>query len=308
MADGSGTGPGNGHEDPLLVRRFVLDPHEIDGTSQPGHTWPEPSRHVPAHRARKFRVERADAVLPGVVSDDDTAGGGPSRRRVLLIAGLVVLVAIALAAIGLGVINGGDHGPRALPTASPPGAPDETAPGTLGTAPGSTPPAGPGQPGGQLPGEQWPVRAGPGTLTDPGVPATAPMQISPTTLAWTAQSSPPAEPRTGAIGTDGDRCLTVSGGKPHGQDKHARVARCDGTDGQVWTLAADGTIRLGGKCALAEDTGIRIAGCGRRPAAQWRAGPAGILLSVSTGECLTDAGDAVIARCTGSADQRWTLP
>ena len=411
MADG-GTGPGNGNGDPLLVRRFVLDPKDVGDPSEPAHRWPAPARHVPAHRAGKrgahqagapetgatepaaaeqtsdeptaeptaaeptaadrtaaertmaeptmaeptaaeptaaepFRIESSSAaptaiepnaagsgatgsdtsesipvVLPGYPGEhgypgepdrpaDAQAGDGPSRRRVLLIAGMVVLVAIALAATGIAVINGGDSGrPRLMPASSAPGGRSSAAPpGTIGAAPGGTSPGTtpgvPGQPGGPELGGPGPgaSRNGPGS----GL-ATATVEITPTMLAQTAKSSPPAESHTGAIGTDDDRCLALPGGKPLGHMKYAQVTECDGTDGQTWALDADGTMRLGGKCALARDTAVRISGCGHRREAQWRAGPGGILLNVSTGRCLTDEGDAVIAPCTGAPNQRWTLP
>ena len=83
---------------------------------------------------------------------------------------------------------------------------------------------------------------------------------------------------------------------------------CDGSRGQSWTLEDDGTVRLGGMCALAEDSVIRVTGCGHRPQGQWRTGPGGIVLNVASGECLTDAGDTTVAPCTGGPDQRWSVP
>lgn len=391
MANGKRRGNGNG--DPLLVRRFVLGPAEAYDAGEEAHTWPAPAhdepggdteaadlpvagrtppgiapadfpegRHIPAHRASRFRradegagprraetaggaagaaafgaaqpgtstpgtlvparrsaleptaIKSTAVVLPGSPAED-VADNRPSRRRVLLLAGLVVAVAIALAATGLAVLNGNERGPRALPTPSGlTGGPESGTPS--GSPPGSAPMPNQRQPNGipQIGPAPENTRAGGATanggLTAGGVqaPETATADVSPAALDRTAQSSPPAQTRTGTIRTGNDRCLALPGGKPRDHQKYAMVYPCDGTEGQWWTLGSDGTIRLGGKCALAEGSVLRVSGCGHRAQAQWRAGSGGIVLNVSTGQCLTDAGETTVARCTGGTNQRWSLP
>ncbi|GAA3338074.1 hypothetical protein GCM10020358_16830 [Amorphoplanes nipponensis] len=99
-------------------------------------------------------------------------------------------------------------------------------------------------------------------------------------------------------------------------DNHIQVFTCNDTAAQRWTVAADGTLRVMGKCAVAADDGtVRITGCDGRPAAQWRAGGNGTLLQLATGDCLTDPGSGTrsgtgvrIEDCSGAERQRWQLP
>ncbi|BCJ48861.1 hypothetical protein Asp14428_03360 [Actinoplanes sp. NBRC 14428] len=123
---------------------------------------------------------------------------------------------------------------------------------------------------------------------------------------------PPAADRTGTIASAGGRCLSLGGllgidGSP------VQVAGCTGFTAQTFTLAADGTLRVSGRCAQVTDDGeVRSTGCDGRQSAQWRAGPGGSLVNPATGRCLSDPGtpgaNTRVADCTGGADQRWTLP
>ena len=136
-------------------------------------------------------------------------------------------------------------------------------------------------------------------------PSPAPPAAEPTL------SSPPAA-RTGQITGAGGRCLALGGllgldGSP------VQVAGCRGGSAQTFTLATDGTLRVGGRCARATGDGtVRVGGCGEDPAGQWRTGPAGTLVNASGDGCLTDPGRSGattrVTACSGAAEQTWTLP
>jgi hypothetical protein len=84
----------------------------------------------------------------------------------------------------------------------------------------------------------------------------------------------------------------------------------------VFNLAADGTLRVVGKCAVAADDGtVRILGCDGRRSAQWRAGQDRALVNLAAGDCLTDPATGTrpgagvrIEDCSRAERQRWELP
>src|SRR6185437_8761689 len=106
-----------------------------------------------------------------------------------------------------------------------------------------------------------------GTLPQPGPGAgRSPGAALPPT--W---GPPPAADLTGPITNVAGLCL-ASG------DDRARLWSCDGTSSQAWTLATDGTLRLGAQC-LQPGTGLaRLRNCDGSAAQQWRVGPAGSLV------------------------------
>ncbi len=93
---------------------------------------------------------------------------------------------------------------------------------------------------------------------------------------------------------------------------------CRRSDGQVWEWAANGTLRLRGRClAVAEPPAgpavLALQACDRAPAQQWQPEAGGALVNALTGQCLAGprgrAGTAAgLAACAGAADQAWTLP
>jgi hypothetical protein len=121
---------------------------------------------------------------------------------------------------------------------------------------------------------------------------------------------PPAADRTGAIVGAGGHCLDIRGGValPGGA---VSTYACNSTPSQRWTLAADGTLRVGGRCAAPDGSAVHLADCDASP--QWRAGAGGTLVSVGGAGCLTDpdngtktGGRMTLAAC-GAAGQRWSL-
>jgi Ricin-type beta-trefoil lectin domain len=94
----------------------------------------------------------------------------------------------------------------------------------------------------------------------------------------------------------------------------ASVYDCNGTLSQRWTVAADGTLRVAGSCALADGGAVQIGTCGDSAPGQWRAGPGASLVNVGTGQCLSDPDNGAktgnrlqLAACGGNG-QRWALP
>jgi hypothetical protein len=143
--------------------------------------------------------------------------------------------------------------------------------------------------------------------------ASAPSSPAPSlTSAGSTLAPPPGSARTGKVTAASGRCLAMGGllgldGSP------VMVATCANLSAQTFTLATDGTLRVSGRCAaVTGDATVHVATCGDAAAAQWRAGPANSLVNPSSGQCLTDPGQAGattrVSSCTGGASQSWSLP
>ncbi|MGO8956296.1 MAG: GH25 family lysozyme [Streptosporangiaceae bacterium] len=109
----------------------------------------------------------------------------------------------------------------------------------------------------------------------------------------------------------------------------ARLAAADiaiepcGSAGQRWTIAANGSVRVAGKCLTATSSALSLGAC-RNGGQRWQLSSGGALTDLAAGKCLADNGAkngsrAVAATCyarpnnTGSAstpgaNQRWILP
>ena len=288
--------------DPLLVRPWM--PGGPSSASRWEAAADRPSRHTPAHRAVASPI-----ALPGAAP-----APVPSRRPRV---GLVVAAAaiVGLAATGYAVLrpDDGPGRPAAAPAVSLP---------PLSSAAPASPSALPALP------PVTPLAGAPVTRRSPAGRASAaslapPIAVTPkpdATTTGTAAMAPAAVPvvaRTGVVVAAGGRCLDLNGAVST-DGTQVQMFDCNGTDAQKWTFAPDGTLRVVGRCA--EETGdarVDIAGCDSRTAEQWRAAPNGALVSLRSGNCLTDpdhsAADftrVTVTRCTGGADsgQRWTLP
>ena len=190
---------------------------------------------------------------------------------------------------------GSDQPGSTLPgTAGPTGVGDTTAAtGGAGTGPAVQPPDGPAQPTGQ-------PSTGSGSPTHPATPTAGP---DPT-------SSPPAVNVTGRITNVAGLCLSASG-----DEDRVRLSGCDGSAGQSWTLATDGTLRALGQCLQGSGSIVRLRSCNAGLAQQWRAGAAQSVVNSASANCLGDpqAGTSsgtvqAAAPCNQSDAQRWTLP
>jgi GH25 family lysozyme M1 (1,4-beta-N-acetylmuramidase) len=139
------------------------------------------------------------------------------------------------------------------------------------------------------------------------------------------------------------RIANANGSGPAGQIKLNRAGKClaerSATDiaietcsaaaSERWTIAADGTMRFGGKCLAAKSSkttapgALELMSCGK-DGQRWQPGSNAVLKNLGSGRCLADTGTkngtrAVAAVClatpnstgsasTPSATQQWTLP
>ncbi|MFD3996007.1 ricin-type beta-trefoil lectin domain protein [Streptomyces sp. NPDC058548] len=114
------------------------------------------------------------------------------------------------------------------------------------------------------------------------------------------------------------RCLNAPSA---GDRTRMEVRDCDRTSGQVFRPAADGSLRVLGKCVDAAGrkttpgTPVILFACNGGTNQQWRLHPDGKVGGVQSGLCLDVVGGEVAApngtrlelqKCTGTADQIWT--
>ena len=232
-----------------------------------------------------------DAAPP---APDDSQDG--RQMAWLLGAGLALIVAIVVTMVTLWP-GSGDNPSAAVPPSAfawpaggdsaPPSAASPSAPVRSSPSPSASP--------------------SPSVTRSPGPSSTPPSPPSPPPSATLAP--PPAADRVGTIIGPGGACLDVSAGVvlPGGT---VATRRCNGTLSQRWTVAADGTLRVGGSCAEGGGSGqVTVGTCGTAASAQWRSGAGGTLVNVGTGTCLTGSADNQVRLAACGADgQRWTLP
>jgi hypothetical protein len=119
--------------------------------------------------------------------------------------------------------------------------------------------------------------------------------------------------RTGRITSAGGLCLDGAGNDDN--NDRLRLRDCDGTEGQLWTVAGDGTIRVQGRCMQATPGLVRLRDCDGDAGQQWRLGTAGSLVNPASGLCLGSPAGGLgrgtpqhVVACNQSDAQRWTLP
>jgi Ricin-type beta-trefoil lectin domain len=316
---------------PVLVRPYVGeytlpdtgDEADPDGAEEPADgvlplaprgRYPRVLTAVRRHRGR-------DGEVP--VGRHVRRGGGRGPWLALLAASGATAVILTVAAVVIASTGGVPAAPDASGRirASAPGAP----------RPGSVTPGGSGQPVFTLPGTADPPLPGQttagagstGTTLAPQLPggAAPPTGPAPTGPAGPAgpttpttqpdpSPSPPAVAVTGRITNVAGLCLSASA-----DDDSVRLSSCDGSAGQSWTLATDGTLRALGRCVQGSGSMIRLRGCNAGPAQQWRTGAALSLVNIASANCLGDpqAGTSSgtverAASCDQSDAQRWSLP
>jgi Ricin-type beta-trefoil lectin domain len=311
---------------PVLVRPYVGDytlPDTGDETDPDGSGEPEDALQPVAPRGRYPRLmaavrrhHRSDGEVP-VGRHVRRSGRGPwlallaasgATAAVLIVAAVVIAstggrppasdASGRLRAPAPGATrpaSGGSGQPIvSLPGVAGPTAAGQTtaATGSAGTVPATVPPDGSAQPTGASTGS-----AGP---TDPASPTAAP---DPT-------SSPPAVNLTGRITNVAGLCLSAIG-----TGDRIRLGNCDGSTGQAWTLATDGTVRALGQCMQPDGGLVWLRNCDGDAAQQWRAGAALSLVNSASANCLGDPEAGIsggtpqrTAPCDRSDAQRWTLP
>jgi hypothetical protein len=133
-----------------------------------------------------------------------------------------------------------------------------------------------------------------------------------------AGSSPPGP--AGAISGFAGKCLHVPGN--HALDGlPVEMTACDGSAGERWAMASDGTVRALGKCLevlgdqTADGTRVQIAACRGGAGQQWRYTAGRDLVNPAADKCLDvkdfNAGDGAALQlwtCAGSANQKWSVP
>jgi len=298
----------NDDDDPLLVRPYLLG--EPGGAAPPasGPTWPAaPGSTEPA--------AVPDPADPTVVLPVTAAPArGPGRRRLVLgLAAVMVLVLAGVAALVSSLLPGSDS-ISALPDEVPLPAPavSEPVPATSTAAPeldATTAPAATGTATTGTPAARSSSPSPAATVTSRAVPSRA-ASSSPAPMLI----APPAD-RVGRIHGPGGLCLDLNGAVAF-DNNHIQVYTCNDSPAQVWSLAADGTLRVVGKCAVAAGDGtVRILGCDDRRSARWRAGEDRTLVNLAAGDCLTDPSTGTrvgagvrVEDCSGAERQRWELP
>lgn len=283
-------------EDPVLVRPYVKSVAEHE--RPPGETsWPEAASLPEAPPPTGAEDDTAFVpVIPGAPGRPGVLGLAP---RLLILGGGVLL---ALAVVGYLVFAPGGPEVRRPSSVLPPAlAASVPAAAPSGSASASASPSASPSPS-----------ASTSTTASAAVPAVPSASASPPPPSSAPAPGPPATDRTGAITAAGGRCLALGGllgidGSP------IQMAGCMNVSAQRFTLATDGTLRVGGKCARAtDDASVRVGGCDDQPAGQWRGGAGGTLVNSASGQCLTDPGrvaaNVKVAACGGQAEQSWTLP
>ncbi|MBU2669223.1 ricin-type beta-trefoil lectin domain protein [Actinoplanes bogorensis] len=282
-------------EDPVLVRPYVKAVAEAEkAPDEVPETWPEEA----------LRPEEGDTVVQEAVEDGPAAPPAKPKRDLTRVAILAGGVALALGVTGYLIF-----GPAADPALPQPGA-------VLPAMPGQ-PPLNPGQRASAAPSTAASVSASvspsasvsatPSTSVSPLTPASDPPPSSAVPADPTL--TPPATDRTGSVTAASGRCLML-GGLLGTSGSPVQVSGCASVPYQSFTLAADGTLRVNGRCAQGGDDGtVRVSGCDG-DSAQWRAGGDGTL--VTDGGCLTDPGRSgattTVSACSGASSQSWTLP
>ncbi|MFF5230515.1 ricin-type beta-trefoil lectin domain protein [Dactylosporangium sp. NPDC000521] len=300
--------------EPLLVRpyvRLLADQHAEPTAEEPLTEVPLGGEPASAGRPED---DGRPATTPTDVRLTRARPVGHVRRRYLAIGSGMLVLVLCATALGLGL---GDR--PAAPAAGPAGM---AAPrgGLLGTAAVPAPPASdaPATAGASTTQAMAGASAVAGTSSAPGVSA-GPADAVPTTGAPELNGQPAVSPtpagesRTGRITGASGLCLDGTADRDDGGDR-VRRSDCNGTSGQAWTVAQDGTVQALGRCLQAAGDQPRLRSCDGGPVQRWRSGPAGSLINQASGLCLgsSDNGNGRpplrMAACDRSDAQRWTLP
>jgi hypothetical protein len=131
---------------------------------------------------------------------------------------------------------------------------------------------------------------------------------------WTLTASPV---QSGVSG----KCLDdTANGTASGT--RTEIWTCNGGNSQKWVLAADGTIRINGKCldlatgfsapSLLDGAQVALVTCSGNPDQVWNVGPDGELINGLSGRCLDDPGGSTVngtaldqQDCYGNTSEVW---
>jgi hypothetical protein len=157
---------------------------------------------------------------------------------------------------------------------------------------------------------------GPRTGTQPGKAAPA----TPSGRAGTSRPATHVTGPAGAISGYPGKCLHVPGDNP-ADGLPVEMKACDGSPGESWTLASDGTVRAFGRCLgvaggqTANGAGVQLSACRGTAGQQWRFTAGRDLVNPHAGKCL-DVKDFAVAdgalvqiwTCVGGPNQKWSVP
>jgi alpha-tubulin suppressor-like RCC1 family protein len=114
-------------------------------------------------------------------------------------------------------------------------------------------------------------------------------------------------------------CVAANGGS-QANDTPAVMWTCDGSGGQAWTIEADGTIQVNGKCLdiyrqeKSDNAPVELWTCHGSANQQWQP-TGGTLVNPISGKCLddpnfdfTDGTQLQILACDGRGNQQWAIP
>lgn len=294
----------------------------------PEDTFPEqpdferPYQDDPEQTGPVFVPDPTPMVLPGDSDREPPVSHvnpeSDRRQMVWLIgSGLALVIAVAVTMFALWPGNEEETPTAAAPRPAPPaagqpGSPEGSAPAgapSAGPSKGSAspsatgakgsaatkPPAAPGinTPNFPLP----PAGNGNGNGNGPPTQTTPPATLAP----------PPAADRVGPVVAASGNCLDIDAGILLLGDE--LVARdCNNTSSQRFTLAKDGTLRVGGSCAVQEGGEVKVRVCNNAAAGQWRAGPGNTLVNNGSKQCLSSNDNDVAVVACGGSGQNWALP
>lgn len=297
--------------DPLLVRPFLKQDDAPGAHTTSKATWPAGSAS-----------DSATQVLPVFPGSTESEPRPPRRkRRPLLVAGIGAGALTVLAVAGYTAFRPdadasfteGLPGPS-FPVVTGPASPSASV-DTAGNGDSDSDTESGGGTGNRTPGTS-------STSKTAGSLKPVPANSATTTASGAASAQPnapavaPSPPKfgTGTLVSGNGLCLDLTNAIPI-DGNSIQVFDCNQSAAQVWTLADDGTLRVMGKCALlvGDDT-VHLTGCDRRTTALWRVGDGRTLINAANDRCLTDPSSGarprttvVVVRCTGAANQSWTL-
>jgi hypothetical protein len=187
-----------------------------------------------------------------------------------------------------------------------------------------TPPDAGGPPPPQVPASPQPLvpllppdrDGGPRTGTQPGRAASATPSARPATSRPATHVAGPV----GAISGYPGKCLHVPGDRP-ADGRLVEMKTCDGSPGESWTLASDGTVRAFGECLgvvgdqTGSGTGVQLSACRGTAGQQWHFTAGRDLVNPHAGKCLDvkdfailDGAPVQIWTCVGGPNQKWSVP
>jgi len=231
------------------------------------------------------------------------------RQMVWLIgSGLALVIAVAVTMIALWPSHEEETPTAAEPRPIPPAAAEGGAPGSSApAAPSAGPSKSPGSPSASETRGATTSRPANAGTTVPNFPLPPAGNTPKPPSAPAGLAPPPAQDRTGAVVAASGNCLDIDAGILLLGDE--LVTRdCNNTSSQRFTLTRDGTLKVGGSCAIQEGSAVKVRTCTDNASAQWRAGPGNTLVNNSSKQCMTaNDNELTVATCGGDG-QRWTIP